>query len=212
MSSPLRVLHSSIGRKILMAVSGLILVGFVIGHLVGNLQVFQDPDHINGYGQFLHGLGPLLWAARLVITAGAWATELLMDIGVPLKVMRRGMLWIDVSANPYMFRRDHFPMFIAETPQGDFYGLPEPTNGGFQRVSLKPEDRRGGLLTMGAVLGLTSDGTRHRPVHRGVWLSEAILGKTPPPPPANVPAATAPRNRNRWSCAICTDSWKRLIR
>lgn len=68
----------------------------------------------------------------------------------------------------------------------DFYGLPEPKTGDFQRVSLKPEDRRGGLLTMGAVLGLSSDGTRHRPVHRGVWLSEAILNKTPPPPPANV--------------------------
>jgi mono/diheme cytochrome c family protein len=70
----------------------------------------------------------------------------------------------------------------------DFYGLPEPKTGDFQRVSLKPEDHRGGLLTMGAALGLTSDGTRHRPVHRGVWLSEVILGKTPPPPPANVPA------------------------
>jgi mono/diheme cytochrome c family protein len=68
----------------------------------------------------------------------------------------------------------------------DFYGLPEPKTGGFQRVSLKPEDHRGGLLTMGAVLGLTSDGTRHRPVHRGVWVSEAIFNKTPPPPPANV--------------------------
>jgi hypothetical protein len=62
----------------------------------------------------------------------------------------------------------------------DFYGLPEPKTGGFQRVSLKPEDHRGGLLTMGAVLGLTSDGTRHRPVHRGVWVSEAIFNKTPP--------------------------------
>ncbi len=70
----------------------------------------------------------------------------------------------------------------------DFYGLPEPKAGGFQRVSLKPEDHRGGLLTMGAVLGLTSDGTRHRPVHRGVWLSETIFNKTPPPPPANVSA------------------------
>lgn len=70
----------------------------------------------------------------------------------------------------------------------DFYGLPEPKTSSFQRVSLKPEDHRGGLLTMGASLGLTSDGTRHRPVHRGVWLSEVILGKTPPPPPANVPA------------------------
>ncbi|MCH1409034.1 MAG: DUF1592 domain-containing protein [Verrucomicrobiales bacterium] len=68
----------------------------------------------------------------------------------------------------------------------DFYGLPEPDSGNFQRVSLTPEDRRGGLLTMGGILGLTSDGTRHRPVHRGVWLSEVILNKTPPPPPANV--------------------------
>ncbi len=68
----------------------------------------------------------------------------------------------------------------------DFYGLPEPKTAGFQRVSLKPEDHRGGLLTMGAVLGLTSDGTRHRPVHRGLWVSEAIFNKTPPPPPANV--------------------------
>jgi hypothetical protein len=70
----------------------------------------------------------------------------------------------------------------------DFYGLPEPKTGGFERVALKPEDRRGGLLTMGAVLGLTSDGTRHRPVHRGVWVSEALFNKTPPPPPANVDA------------------------
>lgn len=69
-----------------------------------------------------------------------------------------------------------------------FYGLPEPKRSGFQKVTLKPKDHRGGLLTMGATLGLTSDGTRHRPVHRGVWVSETILGKTPPPPPANVDA------------------------
>jgi hypothetical protein len=99
----------------------------------------------------------------------------------------------------------------------EFYGLPEPKTGGFQRVSLKPEDHRGGLLTMGAVLGLTSDGTRHRPVHRGVWLSEVVLGKTPPPPPANVPAIepNPPQNskatlrekieahRNDANCAAC---------
>jgi len=99
----------------------------------------------------------------------------------------------------------------------DFYGLPEPKSDGFQRVSLKPEDHRGGLLTMGAVLGLTSDGTRHRPVHRGVWVSEAIFGKTPPPPPANVsaiepsppesPKATLRQkieaHRNNANCAAC---------
>lgn len=75
---------------------------------------------------------------------------------------------------------------IANSRLCDFYGLPEPKTSGFQRVSLQPENHRGGLLTTGAILGLTSDGTRHRPVHRGVWVSEAIFGKTPPPPPANV--------------------------
>jgi len=75
---------------------------------------------------------------------------------------------------------------IANARISDFYGIAEPTGSGFERVSLSPEDNRGGLLTMGAVLGMTSDGTRHRPVHRGVWLSETIFNKTPPPPPANV--------------------------
>ncbi len=75
---------------------------------------------------------------------------------------------------------------VANPRLCEFYGLPEPKSSGFQRVALKPDDHRGGLLTMGAILGLTSDGTRHRPVHRGVWISEAIFGKPPPPPPANV--------------------------
>ncbi len=55
---------SSIGRKIIMAVTGLVLVGFVTGHLVGNLHVFGPPDEINGYAHFLQGLGPLLWLVR----------------------------------------------------------------------------------------------------------------------------------------------------
>ncbi|MCM8531001.1 MAG: DUF1592 domain-containing protein [Lentisphaeraceae bacterium] len=79
-----------------------------------------------------------------------------------------------------------------------FYGLSEPKGAGYHRASLKPEHNRGGLLTMGAVLGMTSDGTRHRPVHRGVWLSEAIFNKTPPPPPANVdPIEPTPAKGNK---------------
>jgi hypothetical protein len=61
-----------------------------------------------------------------------------------------------------------------------------------QRTSLKPDDHRGGLLTQASVLSLTSDGTRHRPVHRGVWVLDAIIGKPAPPPPANVPALSTP--------------------
>ncbi len=73
--------RSSIGRKILMAVTGVILIGFVIGHLVGNLQIFQAPDHINGYAQFLRNTGPTLWIARLVLLASVvlhiWAATAL---------------------------------------------------------------------------------------------------------------------------------------
>jgi hypothetical protein len=59
-----------------------------------------------------------------------------------------------------------------------------------QRVALRPEDHRGGVLTQGAILSLSSDGSRLRPVHRGVWILESLIGKPPPPPPANVPALT----------------------
>ncbi len=66
------------------------------------------------------------------------------------------------------------------------YGIEGVQEDRFQKVFLPLESHRGGLLTQAAVLSLSSDGTRHRPVHRGVWLSESIFGKSPPPPPANV--------------------------
>jgi len=61
--------RSTIGRKIIMALTGVILIGFVIGHLVGNLQIFSAPDKINGYAHFLQSLGPLLWVVRLGLLA-----------------------------------------------------------------------------------------------------------------------------------------------
>lgn len=63
-------------------------------------------------------------AAKLVITSGAWATQFLADIGVPLTVMRQVLLWFDVTGARELFRRDTFPIFIAEVPGGEFYGLP----------------------------------------------------------------------------------------
>jgi mono/diheme cytochrome c family protein len=76
------------------------------------------------------------------------------------------------------------------------YSLPQLDAPQMQRVTLRPEDHRGGLLTQASILSLTSDGTRHRPVHRGVWVSEAIFGRTPPPPPPNVePLEPTPSNQ-----------------
>lgn len=45
--------------------TGLLLFGFVVGHLVGNLQIFLGPESINRYGAFLQSLGELLWAIRI---------------------------------------------------------------------------------------------------------------------------------------------------
>jgi succinate dehydrogenase / fumarate reductase cytochrome b subunit len=56
--------QSSVGKKMIVAVTGVILVLFVIGHLLGNLQIFLGPEWINGYAQHLRDLGPLLWAIR----------------------------------------------------------------------------------------------------------------------------------------------------
>jgi hypothetical protein len=69
---------------------------------------------------------------------------------------------------------------------GEYYNIAVDPTDKFHRVALKPDDHRGGLLTQASILSLTSDGTRHRPVHRGKWVLEAMLNKSPPPPPANV--------------------------
>jgi succinate dehydrogenase / fumarate reductase cytochrome b subunit len=57
-------LRSSIGKKALMAASGLMLIGFVVMHLLGNLLIFQGPDALNAYAKKLRDLGPILWVAR----------------------------------------------------------------------------------------------------------------------------------------------------
>ena len=65
------------------------------------------------------------------------------------------------------------------------YGIPNVYGNRFQRVRLN-DRRRGGVLTQASVLTVTADPTRTSPVKRGKWILEQILGKEPPPPPANV--------------------------
>jgi len=69
-SSPaLRWIFSSLGKKTIVAVTGLVLVGFVVGHLLGNLTFFFGPDALNTYAMKLQALGPLLWVARIGLLA-----------------------------------------------------------------------------------------------------------------------------------------------
>ncbi|HBJ33280.1 MAG TPA: hypothetical protein DDZ51_00665 [Planctomycetaceae bacterium] len=69
-----------------------------------------------------------------------------------------------------------------------FYEIPNVVGGQIRPVTLKDDDRRGGLLTQGSILKVTANGTTTSPVIRGVWISERILGEHIAPPPQNVPA------------------------
>ena len=64
-----RLVTSSLGKKFLMAITGVGLFLFVIGHLAGNLQIFLGPEPINRYGHFLQTTPEILWPARIGLLA-----------------------------------------------------------------------------------------------------------------------------------------------
>jgi succinate dehydrogenase / fumarate reductase, cytochrome b subunit len=61
------IASSSLTRKYLMAISGVLLFLFVIVHMLGNLQVFLGPESLNAYGEFLKSKPGLLWSMRLIL-------------------------------------------------------------------------------------------------------------------------------------------------
>jgi len=67
MAKAITLYDTTIGKKAAMAVTGIVLYGFVIAHMLGNLQVFMGPEQLNGYAKKLHDLGPLLWVMRGVM-------------------------------------------------------------------------------------------------------------------------------------------------
>jgi succinate dehydrogenase cytochrome b subunit len=62
-------LASTNGKKVIMGLTGAILFAFVIGHMAGNLQIFEGPEKINAYGRFLHSVPEILWVVRIVLLA-----------------------------------------------------------------------------------------------------------------------------------------------
>ena len=89
-----------------MALTGVGLIGFVLGHLLGNLQVFAGQDVFNAYAAFLKGLGPMLWVMRLGILAF-----------VVIHIATAISLWKDNSAaRPESYKKE-------ETVQASFASL-----------------------------------------------------------------------------------------
>ena len=73
----------------------------------------------------------------------------------------------------------------------DFYGIPGVRGSEMRMVKLPADSPRGGILTMGTVLAVTSNPTRTSPVNRGLFILDNILGTPTPPPPPNIPSLEA---------------------
>ncbi len=80
----MRLFSDSIGRKVVMAITGLLMVLFVIGHLLGNLTIFAGPNGINAYAFHLHELAPVVWGTRIVMGA-AVLLHLFISIQITLE-------------------------------------------------------------------------------------------------------------------------------
>ncbi|HEY8946939.1 MAG TPA: succinate dehydrogenase cytochrome b subunit [Polyangiaceae bacterium] len=67
MQTSIALFNTTVGKKAALALSGLVLFGFVLGHLLGNLLVFAGPEAFNGYAESIKGNALLLWGTRVLL-------------------------------------------------------------------------------------------------------------------------------------------------
>jgi succinate dehydrogenase / fumarate reductase cytochrome b subunit len=85
---------STLGKKVLMAVTGIILFGFVLGHMLGNLQIYLGEEQLNHYAELLQANQPLLWAVRSVLL-----------FSVAVHIVAAVQVWLrNRSARPVKYR------------------------------------------------------------------------------------------------------------
>ncbi len=81
----------------------------------------------------------------------------------------------------------HADYTMANERLARHYGLSDVYGNHFRKISLKPENQRGGILTQAGLLAMNSDGKNSHPLKRGIWMLESLLNDPPPPPPPAVP-------------------------
>jgi len=104
---PLGLLVSTIGLKTIMAVTGVILVGFLIGHFTGNALIFAGPEAINAYSHFLHNTHGLIWVVRALLLA-----SLVLHIWSALRLYARNT---SARRQGYRVKRDVATNYAART-------------------------------------------------------------------------------------------------
>jgi succinate dehydrogenase / fumarate reductase cytochrome b subunit len=107
MSRALALYETTVGKKIVMAVTGVVWFGYVFFHMLGNLLIFAGPDAINGYSAFLHDTPTLLWGARLVLVAAL--------VGHLVAATQLALRNLDARPVPYAQRDDIATTYAART-------------------------------------------------------------------------------------------------
>lgn len=79
--------RSLVGKKVIMAVTGVLLLLWIVGHLLGNLQIFEGPERLNAYAAFLKKTGEIIWAVRVVMLV-ALVLHIVASIQVSLAAKR----------------------------------------------------------------------------------------------------------------------------
>ena len=132
----MRLLSDSIGRKAIMAITGLLMVLFVVMHLLGNLSIFAGANGINAYAEKLHALGPVVWVTRIVMGAAivlhvivaiqltlenqaANPTKYAVDRSLKATFAGKNMIWTGVILGAFVtFHLLHFTVRIPGLVQG----------------------------------------------------------------------------------------------
>ncbi len=111
MSGILSFYRSAVGKKAAMAATGLLLFGFVVGHMLGNLKLYQEPEKINHYAEWLREIGTpalppsgFLWIARIVLLSAvalhihaAWRLTLMNRRARPIDYKKRVVVQADYA-------------------------------------------------------------------------------------------------------------------
>ena len=133
--------RSSILRKQVVALTGILLVGYVVMHLAGNTLLFAGPTTFNHYAQKLHDLGPLLWVARIVLLVG-FLVHVVLTVQLTLenRAARGGKYAVSASKTDNTFAKKSMiytgvPIFlflllhISDFTLGDHHGDPSVVAG-----------------------------------------------------------------------------------
>jgi succinate dehydrogenase / fumarate reductase, cytochrome b subunit len=115
----MRFYDSTLGKKAIMALSGLVLFGFVIAHMVGNLQVFLGMEVMNHYAETLHANPALLWTARSILIISVmlhiWASIQLTAIkneARPIAYVKRGNVQSSYASRTMMWSGPIIAAFV----------------------------------------------------------------------------------------------------